>query len=381
MQAVTSFWSFGATVGPFLVSLFLVPLPDTNETETEVWNSTQNEANGSFPSMTVFGLVTTIASDPEFQSNASSSLTPSLETIPDYRENSDVSGLGRVRFAYLATAGLVVFAPIAFSMLFVRNGASCKLVPHKNGATNATSDTSSENAREECRRTTRNEASRCFTITLTALLLCLCLLLMFMDVTTGQVIASYVIKVLGWSNKRGALLTSVFFGAHTTSRALAIVSSALVPAKYLIIVDSLLILAGFIMMAFAHFHDIVTWIAACLMGFGMGTCYPCVILMGSRYMFISGRIGALFYVCIGLASLSGPWCITFLMEEIHPNSFVYAGLTCSLLACVVLVGTRLFIRKCAGKTPCTASEQGEKIWGNKDATPEVTRLKEVNSSF
>ncbi len=378
MQAVNAFWSFGATVGPFLVSLFLVPLPDIDD-HLEHWNSThavsQNDIFGSFPAMTVSDLLTN--TDIDLQSNTSATLTPTTETVPD---NIDVNALSLVRFAYLVTAGLVIFAPIAFTVLFVRKGASCKSLPHKNGENNATGETSNENTTQGNRRITKNEKSRRFTLTLTALLLCLCLLFMFMEVTTAYVIASYVIKVLGWSNSHGALATSVYFGAHTTARVLAIMSSAFVPAKYLIIVDSILILAGYVTMSFAQFHDMVMWVASALIGLGLGTCFPCVILMASSYFHISGKVAALFVVSTGLAALTGPWCITFLMEEVHPNSFVYAGLTCSLLACVVLVGTRLCIRKYANTIPGTGCEQEKKMReNNDDATPEVIPLTSMDN--
>ncbi len=383
MQALHGFWSFGATTGPFIASLFLVPLPDQHDvTANATYTSYLSGDNGSSPTMAAPREAVSSASkllNNVLTSAAARLLKSTSEPATVYTQGSSntEADVGVVRFAYLAITGIVIIAPIVFTAVFISKGPTCKPNWHENKNKNSGNGTCNENAPNE-NATQQSASPRCFRVTLTILLLCLSFLFCLAEAITCHLMASYVVKGLGWPNSHGALATSVYFGAHTTARVLGIVSSAFIPAEYLIIVDNTLILAGYVMMVFAKFHDIVTWIAAGVLGFGQGTCAPCLILLTSHHFAISGRISALFIVVTAVASITGPWSVTFLMEELHPDSFVYSGLTCSLLACVVLVGTRLYIRKYTGKTPAPKLE--DKTGGHtEEVTPEVIPLKTVGN--
>lgn len=364
MQAMQTCWSTGATVGPFLISVFLVP-------STEEGNQTTTGElgpNASILDTTNSPLVQ--LSDLWFWDATSDSVlvTTSLTITDDIKEDSDV---GIVRFGYLTAAAIVLFAPTVFTALFLRNEISCvracrnnhkgKItkfadescsnsnrgvnLPPESGPNHSGRPTQCHKQNGETAAETDNGRLRYFRKILVALLLGLAFLFMLMELNTGQLLASYAVRGLGWSSEQGALLTTVYWGSHTAGRALGIFLSAVIPARNLIFVDTGIALSGFAVMMFSHLRYVLTWIAAAMIGLGVSTIFPCLVLVASSHVHVDGRIGGMFVLVTAVGAMLGPWLVSFLMEQYSPSCFTFCGLASAVSFTCCLVCTKLYIRK------------------------------------
>lgn len=353
MQGMHTCWSIGATVGPFIISLFLVPLPDEEHSTTAWVVST----NASTPDRTPLnqpndGWLRDITSN-------NVPVTSSFTRTSDIKEGSDVA---LVRFGYLTAASIVLLAPTVFTALFLKKSISCaSITPQLEASkkTIQTRPTSSSGAQvlqddsAECHANNHgenppqidNRGSKYFRVTLVALLLGLAFLCLMMGINTGQFLASYVVRGLEWSNVDGALLTTVYWGSITTGRVLSIFISAVIPARHLIFMDAGLALSGFSVMILSRFHFVLAWIAAAMIGLGVSTIFPCLILIASDHVRINGKIGGMFVLMTAVGAILGPWITSFLMERYSPKAFTFFGFACAVLFNCGLVCTKLYIRK------------------------------------
>lgn len=349
----------GATVGPVICSAFLVPL--TGETD----NISNTTAIAQFTDnvTSLVGTKTIGSENDSMAIRAPTTANLTLGTALHAETNDDGPDVSFVRFAYVTIAGIILLTTTGFVVLFVKNGVSCKDVDrHVNRAVPRTPGECSKDGRQELKR------QKCYTITVSFLVLFLAFMDITIELTTIQLLASYVIKGLGWSNSNGALVTSVYWGAHTTGRVIGIGLSIVLPARHLVVADTALNILGFTLMAFSHLGDVITWIASAIVGLGLATVFPGLILVAAEEVKVGSRLAAMFVVVTGLGSMAGPSLVSFLMELIYPRCFVYTLLASELLFAAVLLFAKLYIWR-ASKKAQLPQDTNEDVKNSQDTIP------------
>jgi len=169
------------------------------------------------------------------------------------------------------------------------------------------------------------------------------------EVGFGGWVFTYTVR-LGMSNETAAAyLTSVFWGALTLGRLLAIPVAARVRPRSILLSDLVGCLAsvGVILL----WPDSLTalWLGAFGLGFSMASVFPTTISLAERRMAITGRVTSWFFVGASIGGMSLPWLIGQLFESIGPRAMMFAILVDLILA--VGVFTALITAQVTPKQP------------------------------
>lgn len=140
------------------------------------------------------------------------------------------------------------------------------------------------------------------------------------EVSFAGWIASYAIA-LGITDPVGAAyLTSIFWGALTLGRLMAIPVAARVSARWILLFDMLLGVASLGVLMLWPGSYTITWIGAFGAGFSMASVFPSTLTLAERRMPISGRVTGLFFLGGSAGGTFFPWLIGQLYQPLGPQS-------------------------------------------------------------
>ena len=310
MQALHGIWSLGATIGPFISQQFLA-----SDHETRM------EQNGTFIPNVTEQINTTSY---KISSGKFSTITPSTIT----------SRYTTVPFAFVTIGAICTTLSLPFCYIYMSGPKWCKQKPHQD---------------KQIENNPKIKVNQLFRGTMLTLLFLWYYFYLCAEGLPGSFLAAWAIKALRWPKYRGALLTSVLWGAHGSGRVIAIpISAHFTPGQILSASTSLTVLA-YAMLLFLHpYHNAVVWISVAAAGLGMSSSFASMVLFASRHISVDGFAAAVFLVGASTGDMTAPVLTGYLFQEYTPKCFLYiifAGAIFNVLIFILLVW---FINCCSG---------------------------------
>lgn len=143
-----------------------------------------------------------------------------------------------------------------------------------------------------------------------------------------------------------AYLTSVFWGALTVGRLLAIPIAARFRPRNILLMDLLGCIASVGLMVFVHDQAWAVWVGALGVGLCMASIFPTVIVWAERRIRMSGTVTSMFLVGASLGAMFLPWLIGQLFDAVGPGITMITV----LIDLVIALGVFLLLMA-AGGTP------------------------------
>jgi fucose permease len=238
-----------------------------------------------------------------------------------------------VRVAYMVIAAMIFISSILFVVLFFIMGPSCRDLSWKR--TKKDKDNTFQSSKTQ----------RTFTTKLLVFMFVYYFFYSWLENIPGSLIAVFTVKGLGWPNDHGALVTSAYWGALGVGRLLGIPMALAMSPQSMIILDMVIVAAGFGLLFFVQFHTIIMWVAACVFGLGMGSIFPSGILWAESYIEITGAASSVFLAASSTGGMVGPALTGYLMDEFTHMCFVYVLFSTSLLSIAIYTGAVIFANK------------------------------------
>jgi fucose permease len=139
------------------------------------------------------------------------------------------------------------------------------------------------------------------------------------ELSYGSLIFSYVTERDLGGESTGRLMTSMFWGALTVGRLVAVPLAIYFKPRILLLAD----LIGWVVsigLLLVWTDLLAVWIASFGMGFSLASMFPMTIAFAERRIAITGRITGLFFVGGSLGSMSIPLIIGNLFESDDASS-------------------------------------------------------------
>lgn len=162
------------------------------------------------------------------------------------------------------------------------------------------------------------------------------------ELSLGNWLSTYAVKLRLADAAGAAYLTSAFWGAFTAGRLVSIPLATRFAERTVLLAD-LVGSLGFVALILLFPHSAaVLWIAACGAGFAMASIFPTMISFAQRHMTITGQITSLFLAGSSLGSMTLPLLIGQLFDRIGPAVMVIF-VAAALGAELVLYGLLLIV--------------------------------------
>lgn len=307
IQGGTAMWSLGASICPFLVSPFLVDLPqEKTSSESPLTDNTTGNINE----------------------------TMALNNSNDFTETTVVAALTNienVRYAYFIVGMCIAVISILFFIAFFLQGGTCE----NDGVT----------ITQEREKLHGDHLS--FKIPMLVLLFFFFVFYIWYEGVTGGLLSVFVIQGLNWPVHLGPLITSVYYGAHGLGRLLGIPISMCLSAATMLTCNLVLTIAAFIVMYFAPLADtdIFMWISAGMAGFAMSTTFASMLLWISNHMTITGAAGSVFLMGTSVGGMTGAALVGYLFQNHTHMWLVYLSII-AVVAHIILFTLMYFIAYC-----------------------------------
>ena len=151
-----------------------------------------------------------------------------------------------------------------------------------------------------------------------------------MERGVGNYLLAYVARCLGWYKSDGALIKTAYQASCFTSRLLCILLVRFVPASKLLLVICIVCQIAVAMMVTWGHHVTVMWISVVFIGLGGAPMYGLCLSWCSRYVFVSGKIGAIFTTTGPLSDIIASLVINLLYDKFGLATFPYYCLVLSI---------------------------------------------------
>jgi FHS family Na+ dependent glucose MFS transporter 1 len=139
------------------------------------------------------------------------------------------------------------------------------------------------------------------------------------ELSLGNWLSTYAVK-LGLADAAiGAYLTSAFWGAFSAGRLVSIPLATRVAERTVLLADLLGCLAFVALILIFPHSAAALWIGACGAGFAMASIFPTMISFAEHYVTMTGQVTSLFLAGSSLGSMTLPWLIGQLFEPIGPS--------------------------------------------------------------
>ena len=182
--------------------------------------------------------------------------------------------------------------------------------------------------------------------------------IVYVEGSTGSYVAPFAVKYLGWSNRMGALIASVFQGALGLGRLCNIGVAAVLSPSTMLIMNLTATLCCYILMCFVEYNDVIIWISVAMAGFFQSSTIPTSVLWASGYMRVGGFAACVFVFGAASAAVVYPILVGGFFDTGVPMNMVYMVLTVCFLQIIIFTAMQLFARHKSKKT--RAHEDGHK---------------------
>ncbi|ELT97395.1 hypothetical protein CAPTEDRAFT_205436 [Capitella teleta] len=269
MQALHCVWCVGATVGPFVVQLFIPP----NNVTQELPKATSPTAH--------YG----------------------------------------VEFSYIAIAFLVTFMAIPFTIVFITSR-----FPHKSQTTETQKPKPVDE--EDIEMVTITTWSRWI---LLAMLFVLSALYYSLECTTSNFISAFTVKHLSWEAIDAPFIASVYWAGLGIGRFVNIFVSVILTPASMLLINICLIISSFIILLLVDYSIWCLWFGVALAGYGMSSTFVSIVLWASKRMTITGMAAAVFVVGGSVGCTVCAPVIGLLFNLFTPMSLIYVNLCVSVM--------------------------------------------------
>lgn len=172
------------------------------------------------------------------------------------------------------------------------------------------------------------------------------------EVSYGGFISKYAIERKLASDASAAFLASGFWGALTAGRLLGIPLSGRFTARKILLADLLVVLVGLGVVLAAPGSLAILWTGTVLVGLGMASIFPTVLILAEENMTITGFVNSFFFIGSSLGGMVQPWLIGQLFRSLGPGAVltvigIASLLDLALFAAVWVYTHRLAQRKFA----------------------------------
>lgn len=133
-----------------------------------------------------------------------------------------------------------------------------------------------------------------------------------------------------------AVLASVYWGAYSIGRLIAIPISARVPAQRMLFVDLFgLIASATMLLLFGHSVPALMWIGVAGIGLSVASVFPTMLTFAGSHMNVTGKINGVLFATANLGSMFFPWLIGQMFEPVGPQSLAMVNLVIGIAALVL----------------------------------------------
>ena len=155
----------------------------------------------------------------------------------------------------------------------------------------------------------------------------------------GGWIHTYGVRQNGMDEVTASYLTSIFWGAITVGRLLAIFLVHRISARRLVTIQMIGGVGTLGSMVLFPNSSLITWVGSATIGLLMSSIFPLTLAYLERYTAGSGRTTSWFFVGASSGSMTLPWIIGQFIEPIGPQFFPAMLTGCMVLgtACIILV--------------------------------------------
>ena len=148
-------------------------------------------------------------------------------------------------------------------------------------------------------------------------------LIMSMGRGVSSFLLAYAVHCLGWYKGDAALLKTAYQASGFTGRTLGILAVRfLSTAKLLIVLCIACLVAVSVIVAYGD-HVPVMWISIVLTGLSAAPMHGYCLTWGSQYIFVTGKVSALFTMMGAVSDLVGPLTINLLYDNFGLATFIY----------------------------------------------------------
>ena len=148
--------------------------------------------------------------------------------------------------------------------------------------------------------------------------------LFIMNNVFGSLVAVFVIKGLDWTVQRGAVITSIFYGALGICRLLGVPLSYVVSPRFMLNTCLLSVCAAYILMMFVpSLGDTAMFVSVAAAGFSVSTVYGSMFLFAAQYIMVTGFVSG---VCLSggcLGMMVGFYLVGYPLENVGHMWMVY----------------------------------------------------------
>ena len=240
------------------------------------------------------------------------------------------------RVAYVVMATLVLASSVLFIVTYFKNGPTCLFQTNENNRTSKDDKSDVGHGSKE---------HRSFIISFLVLIFIFYYFCIWLDCIPGYLLAVFVVNGLGWPNKYGALVTSVYFGAHGLGRLLGIPLSFGMSPRNILIMDIVLAAVGLIMLLFVNIYQHIVWISVVIFGIGAGSMFATGMLWAECYIEITAASAATMQGGAAIGKMTGPVMTGLLMDKFTYMSFVYILLGANSAVAIIFTVIIVYVRK------------------------------------
>jgi FHS family Na+ dependent glucose MFS transporter 1 len=165
------------------------------------------------------------------------------------------------------------------------------------------------------------------------------------EASFGGWIYSYALAQNLGTNVTAAYLTSVFWGALTVGRLLAIPIATRVHPRWILLGDLLGCLASLGVLLVGQGSYSAAWAGTLGTGLFMASVFPTTLTLAERYLHLTGAMTGWFLVGGAAGAVFFPWLIGQLFEPVGPTAAIAVILAAVAAALLVLIALLLRIRR------------------------------------
>jgi fucose permease len=313
-------WSAGATVGPFIIRPFLVPLPPSSVATATTVNATVSDYTTSLFTSSPW----TADEDSSSVSIYSNSSSAGDVIVPD------VSQL-KYAFIIMGLIGMLptvcfIYAFFAYTPRTLGNAARVRRSRDDDQSEGQGETDAALQQTDDTDNGSRNHGNppRSY-LMLVYVVIALCFSsYLIVELTPGTLLGLFVVDGLGWEATSVSPVMSTFWGFHCLGRLVGVpVSMVLSPAPMLTINFVILFVAFSLMFAGALFSDWLVWISIAGSAFGMASTFATGVLLAAQYIPFGGTAASVVIVAASVGGAAGPPLATFLFATFGHMTFVY----------------------------------------------------------
>ena len=330
LQVTYVAYAVSATLAPFIATPFLVTLNTTSINNTSMYNTSFSEINHNknhtYTSCEITAEDMDQWNNKTLPTSKDSILTDINETMEQQKlfELPATADMSRVCLVYLMF-GTVLLLP--FGMFFVGFLLTRDPLCHKKVKT------SSENKQKMFSHPP---------VTLRIILwLCMgtyCMLGRILWVVPGDLIASIMVKFMGWTVKSASWLTGVFWFGYLAGNAFATLASIFVTSASLTRLCIFVTLSAFLTLCFLPFlPEFIIWISIFFTGAGQSPLFPATLIWLSDYIPSSGFSTGMYLFLVSIGGTATSSIVPLLFDKVSSVFIMMIPMVCAaIVSCSLL---------------------------------------------